>query len=265
MTLLACKKLFRVNLAVMLIDDFTDSCIYGSGFTLSIKDTNINPLRKNDGFYVFTNLPSNQIQIMVKSSKYIDEIFNINTESLQASSPVVKIRLKPNVNYNLSTTCTAVTGVIRSSNNNPLDGVNIKVVPHNQSSDYKIVKIKKLKDKNLITLYSSGSKNLEGKTFLICDKKSDKKEYFTLLESFDNNNTFILKEPLTHEYNKNDAYILKVYSTRTDKNGQFLMPLDFKIDNNKEIILEAEYNSRVISREFEISKNIRNKIGTITF
>ncbi|MBC8546564.1 hypothetical protein H8711_06400 [Clostridiaceae bacterium NSJ-31] len=76
-----------------MYDDFSGSCIKGGGHLFTVNGRPTAPLRKPEGFYVFTGLEGSVFAVEVSGGSYCPERVQVDTRALDPRLPVVELRL----------------------------------------------------------------------------------------------------------------------------------------------------------------------------
>lgn len=156
-----------VSLVVVLLDDFTGKAITDASFSFSINGRNCLPVEKprDEGIYVFINLPEENYTVTVTGYKYCRA-----TVKLQRSVLPQKLRLYRNGAY--FTDCSYIK---ESGEPNEI----IRRVCCDETA-LKVREIKMQEDASVIQLSGYGIGNLTGLSFLI--KEGGNEEYFIMEE-----------------------------------------------------------------------------------
>lgn len=212
----------RVAVAVLVLDDFTDRILSGSAIQVRATGLPAKPIRKSDGYFVFTTDQGQIRQIEVESIFYDKEIVIVEQEKLHPLHPVVKVRLKPNRRY-------AMPGSVTSLEGQAEPGSEIRVIYTSHPQPLKL-----LYDygknggeaEREIRLFHPEKKDLAGRTLAIQSKEQKEPELFRVLEMTDSEKgVCLLTQALSKEYKKIGTTIFPVYTTRADKKGEFFLLL----------------------------------------
>lgn len=246
----------RVTVVVQVLDDFTDRVISGSAVQVRAVGLMAKPIRKSDGYFVFTADQGPIRQIAVESLFYEKEIVTLEPKALNPRHPVLKIRLKPNRRYTAPEPMTGLEGraepgseiqVIYSSHPQPL-----KLL-----YDYKYDGREKGRE---IRLFHPEKKDLSGRTMAILSKEHPEPELFHILEMTDREQGICrLSKALSRSYKKIGATVLPVYTTRTDEEGNFFLflpgltgkktvPYRIQAVGAKTVLMEPKLTQGIINR-----------------
>ncbi len=186
----------RVSLAVLLIDDFTEKVITGSGVRVWVTGAQ-KRLRKQEGFHVFLNLPGPMVHICAEGPCYCREERDLDLRLLKAFGPVVKIRMKPSQLYAFP------SGVVRLNVELPKQ-CRCFIFCEKSSGSKKLLKDYEKGGQELF-VFQGGKEELEGKTCCIKDK-TGRYEFLRLGRLKDQEKgAYLLEQTLEHDYKKPGA------------------------------------------------------------
>lgn len=210
----------RVTVAVQVLDDFTDRVLSGSAVQVHAIGLTAKPIRKSDGYFVFTADQGPIRQIAVESLFYEKEIVELDPEALNPRHPVLKIRLKPNRRYTAPEPVAGLEGEAE-----PGSEIQVIYVSHAQPLkllyDYEQSDAEKTRE---IRIFDPEKKDLSGRTLSILSKDQDEPEIFHIVEMTDREQGIcLLSKPLSKPYKKIGAAVIPVYTTRTDEHGQYFL------------------------------------------
>ncbi len=211
---------YRVALAVLVIDDFTGRILSGSDIQVKIKGSSVKPVRKPDGYFVFTSGPEIK-QIVVESHFYQPAELSVDTGKLNPLHPVVIVRLTPNRLYPMAKNVTTLEGLAPAGNE-------IQVICDSYTQPYKLLcDYDRDSTKGLeIRLFQAEKKDLSGKTLAIKMKDQIEAEVFKVLEMADQEQgLFRLEKPLSQGYQKMGTSIFPVYTAKADQHGDYFLLL----------------------------------------
>ncbi len=212
----------RLSVAVLVLDDFTDRVLSGSAIQVRVTGLPVKPIRKSDGYFVFTADQGPIRQIEVDSLFYEKEIVAVVPEELNPLYPVVKIRLKPNRQYALPGAVTCLEGLAEQ-------GSEIRVIHTSHPQPWKLLydyEKDSREGEREIRLFHPEKKDLSGRILAIQGKDQKEPEIFRVLEMRDREQgVCLLTKALSKAYKKISTAIFPVYTTRADENGGFFLLL----------------------------------------
>lgn len=211
----------KMSLAVQLIDDFTDKIITAPGIHVWIEGEG-KPIKKQDGYYIFTNLSQETILLQIEAFHYCKETVPISVEKLNQLTPLVKIRLKPNRTYKLPLGTTCIEGKA-----NPLEDIRLFFTETVQYRKLLYNYEKKKKEENeFIRIFNSTEADLDGCWFYISDREDKNQEFLSIVETINKEeNIYRLERPLQSSYLKNGTKLIPVYHTVADVDGNYFIPV----------------------------------------
>ncbi|WP_294374625.1 hypothetical protein [uncultured Clostridium sp.] len=241
----------RVSLVLVPIDDFTDKVIIDKPVNMKIDGDTLNkPLKKVDGFFVFTNIMCERVVVTVSAYSYNSRKMEIDINKLNKLNPVVKVRLKPNNIYNFPKETTCIEGTAEP-------GTKIEIVYRCAANLFMLFKDNE-KGESKLKIYNPLSIDLEGKTFIIGEKsKNTKREEFTIISYDEKNDIYILDKALKKSYEKESCEILKVDYIDVFDDGKVFFPLKNFTDENNDIVIKINEHKK---EKINLTYGIINKI-----
>ncbi len=154
------KIMLRVSAAVLLIDDFTDRIIMSPAVRVT-GPGGIKPIRKADGFYVFTNLAGSSVRLTAEGPGYgrVERTADLNAPEKGVS--LVWLRLCPDRTYAVPKDAVGVNAVLSP-------GMTLAIF--REESEYFRLAEDYEKGSRQIRLYGRPRLHLEGKTCCIMAK-----------------------------------------------------------------------------------------------
>lgn len=211
----------RVSYVLQLLDDFTGKVMERADIMVR-GDENQIPVRKPDGYFVFTNCPE-KMKITISSPCFHEEI--LETDGWRPGTSVIKVRLKPSRLYPLPEGITCITGKA------PI-GSRIGVVFEQESTSWKLLYDYSAKQEPLrMELYNPGEQELEGKWFIITDRTGKNRELFSVERYLMSEQKCILSVPLTKDYKKAGTKLYEFHFVSADGNGEYYLPVKDKIED----------------------------------
>lgn len=206
----------RASLAVLLIDDFTGKIITSPSLRVSVRGGG-KPVRKMEGFWVFTGLTAPEAEVTVDGPCYYSERQSVAMLELDSANPVIRIRLRPDRTYKLPKGTICMTVVLPK---------NASVMVFNeQGNEYKRLLIDYEKGSGQISLYQGEREELEGKICCIADKRSVK-EFIRLGKLVDRESgQYLLARPPKDGYKKIGTRVYPVSYMRARDAGEYFLPL----------------------------------------
>lgn len=120
------QTITRLALAVRLRDDYTPIGGPIGKVNVSLSDQKIEAIKNPTGYYLFLDLPSDTYRVVVETDYYFDEDVNVTTATLDPTSPIVNITLKPDSTYPFPAGSTLIRAVVRESGGSAIQGSKVK-------------------------------------------------------------------------------------------------------------------------------------------
>lgn len=241
----------KVSLVILPIDDFIDKPIK-SGINISAFNGSIRPIKKDDGFFVFTNIDMPSIDININAYSYSPLNLTIDLTKLNILNPVVKVRLKPNEKYNFLHKTTCLKGITDPN-------TTITVIHNCRNNIYRLYEDTE-KCSSKIKIYNPLNIDLEGKNYIVNQKGFKKKEEFCVVEFDEKNGDYILDVQLKHEYKKESCEIIKIDKINIFEDGKYFLPLKNITQNQNQIILIREDGKEI---NVDLKDEIINEVNFI--
>lgn len=239
----------RVSLVLLPIDDFTDKVITEKVVNVRILNSNLRPIRKQDGYIVFTNIEESKIVIIISGHFYNAARVEIDMTRLNELSPIIKVRLKPNEQYYFPKNTTCLRG--KTTPNTTLT-----VIHKSKFNTFRLFDDNKKGAAN-IKIYNPINLDLEGRDFIITDKNSRAREEFTIVEYDDENKIYTLNKALKKEYKKEVCMITKIDYVDVFEDGEFFLPLRNIVSGENTITIE---NNSKVKKDIVLKEGIINSI-----
>ena len=220
--ILRARARHRLWAAVLFLDDFTGRPIAPGMLQVRSAELPGEPVSKQDGWYLFLNYDGETLTVTASGRFYNERTVRIHRENLDPLNPTVRVRMTPGRNYGVPAHASCVEGTaapdreIRiwcSNDPRPLrllcdylcDG------PHHGRQ---------------IRLFDPSGENLEGRSFALLRKGTEKAEIFTICRCPEGEEgTCLLENPLRGPCKKAGASVFPVFTVRTDHTGKFFLLL----------------------------------------
>jgi hypothetical protein len=246
----------RVSLVVELIDDFNNRIITGSGIRVWIPGEKP-PVRKPEGYYVFTNLSQAQAEVFIESGRYERQSISVDLSETDAAYTARKVRLVPGRAYVLPSGTTCVEGMAE---------------PDSRIRMFSRESVKTLKllydyacggeQEGKIGIYHPEDMDIEGKSLYIENRDKSNYEFFRISKGCKEGGGYVLSEPLKSDYKKIGTTIYPVHTANADEKGRFFLPILDIRENACEFFCEAEGNGKT-ARNYTLVKGTVNKVDLL--
>lgn len=211
----------KVSAVLLLIDDFTDKPITSITAQVSAEGHE-RALRKPEGYYVFTNLKGSQVTVTVQTPSYLPQKLTLNFKQLQgdASSLVVKIRVKPGPGYSFPEGTTCLEGKTQPQ-------ARVWICSEEEKGTRKLLYDYE-KGSRVISIYCPEKEELEGRAFFIAKGSANGREELRLVTRCEEEllkSGFVLENPLARSYKKIGTKLYPIYETEADTQGRYFLPV----------------------------------------
>lgn len=206
----------QVSIAVLVIDDFTDKIVTSSALRVAVSSGK-KPVKKEGGFYVFTNLTDSVVQVTVNGPGYCPQVQSVDLESLDLADPIVRIRMKPDRTYILSEKDIRVLAFLPS-------GATLFLLDE-EGGNYKRLLADYESGSDEISLYRSGTEELAEKICCIVDKNQQYEMIRLGVLKEREAGIYSLRQEPRFSYKKVDTKIYPVSSIGGESEREYFLPL----------------------------------------
>lgn len=243
----------KISLVVMLIDDMTDKVIRDAAKVWI--EGRPAPVRKSDGYYVFTDLPGERAVVRIQQGMYEPRI--LETELPGPGEPYImrRVRLTPGRCYRLPSGATCVEGKAEP-------GSRICFFSKKGARGLKLLYNYDGSQETLISIYHPAEQQLEGKLLYIEGKDGKTSETFRILAKDGEEGRYRLEKPLAHPYKKIGATIYPVYETEADSGGSFFLPI-LKLGGDAVCFCGQAFGKETIQKEFSLTRGAVNRVSLL--
>lgn len=195
-----------VSFVIELLDDFTGRMVEKTEFAFMVNGKWTKPIRKEEGYYVFINLPGDSFTITIVGPKYCDNVI-----TLQRSATPYAVRLYRNGGY--FPDCDYIKE----------QGAPSEII-RKVCCDEPVLKIKEIKrqgDQTHVVIGGYGIKNLTGLMF--CLAKGKTKEYFILSERA-SSVCYVTNPTIKHKYDEGTV-LQRCFTGICNHEGECFIPI----------------------------------------
>ena len=216
-----CEEHIRigVSLVIAAIDDFNNKPISGNKLRVWIEGEKP-AIQKQEGYYVFVDLQRREFVLNVEGGLYHkQQIYMDSMKISQYAGKILKVRMIPNRSYPIPKNTTCIEGKAMKDSM-------IYAYSEIHTEPYRLLYEYQSGGEN-INIFHPEDMDIEGKTLLIKSKDETQIEFFKIDEKKeDETKLYRLSMPLTNGYKKIGTVIYPVYTIKTDKNGEFYLPIN---------------------------------------
>lgn len=248
----------KVSLVVSPIDDYTAERRSGGNINVFLNELPQRPVRKNDGYYIFTNLTEGTYTLCLRSDIYLDENITVSLSCLNQQNPIVYPTLKPSPNYFFTEGSTLVRASVRDTEGNAMSFVIVKaVVLSHDCARARLAQDGAKKGSRQIYVFNMAGKISVGDKYLIKGKEDIGSEVCQIAGTSDETHCFNLNDDLQFDHCRGEL-LLPVIHTRTDDRGEVV--IYFRNARSKYFDVKMEFNCNHKS----IEKSVRLEEGKTT-
>jgi hypothetical protein len=242
----------RVSVAVLVLDDFTDQVLSGPAIQVSVPGMVGKPIRKSDGYFVFTSDQGPVRQVEVQSMFYARETVDVDPAQLNPLHPVVRIRLKPNRRYAMAGSATCLEGSAEP-------GSEVRLIHGSHPHPLRLLYDYSNKQRE-ISIFDPEKRELSGKVLAIQGKDQKEPEIFRILEMTDREQgVCLIDRDLKHDYKKIGAAIYPVYMARADEQGEYFLFLK-DLSEKESLCTVQAVGRKTVRRELSLAANRTNRL-----
>lgn len=253
----------KVSLVVSPIDEFTAEPRSGGNINIFLENHPGKPIRKADGYFVFTDLPEGTYHVSVQSDVYLNEGITVDLEKINPAAPVVFLALKPNSSYPFPEGTTLIRAVLRDSKGNAIRGARVKAVVLSLScAKAKLAQGGLKKGSREMCLVNVAGKVSVGNKFLITEKEEVRSEYCEIAGVLGEPQCFTVAEALQQDHSRG-ALLMPVTETRTDHKGEFVVYFRNSKAKQFDVKLEFSYENKTVISELKLAEGKMISLGVI--
>ena len=249
------------SLALRLVDAYTGTAPLQAGLQLTLVGTARKPLKKPDGFIIYTNIPDGVYSFELISRYYFPVIQQME---LGGDDPYRVITLFPNASYPFGQRATYIRVSLLDERRNPVSGVTVDAVCTSEDSAKAQLSQETNSGENIIQLANIKGKVTEGDTFLIKDKGNSAYvgEYCSIAREIDGFRTFKLEEPLKSTFVRG-ASLYYSFHTQSDSSGEAVIPFRNPPSSLFEVQLVFKWKDITLSKEVALKEQQAFLLETI--
>lgn len=220
----------KVSLVIIPIDDYIDEVIK-SAIGIKINGVNREVIRKQEGFFIITDLEEEIIDINISEYSFIPVSLKVNLKELDKLNPVIEVRLKPNERYAFKTETTCIKGQITCNSE-------LLIINESKSNTFRLLEDIEGETES-IKFYNPLNVNIEGSKIII---KDDTERYdCNEIIGFElKSKEYSLKNMVLNKYKKENSKVIKVDCVKADREGKFFAPIKNILNKDSCIIIRTE-------------------------
>ncbi|MCG9968455.1 carboxypeptidase-like regulatory domain-containing protein [Pelotomaculum terephthalicicum JT] len=253
----------KVSLVVCPVDDYTASPKSGGNIHVFLREHPGRPVRKADGYFVFTGLPVGTYHVVVQSDIYLNETTIVKLEEIDPAEPIVYISLKPNSAYPFPAGTTLLRAALRDSGGNPAPDANVRATVMSAScAGAKVAQGGVKKGLHEINLTNVAGKIAVGDIFLIKEQEEVCSEYCVITGVSKGTHSYQVAEPLRYDH-KRGVLLLPVVVTRADQRGEVVAYFRGAKEKIFDVKVEFSCENKIKIEELKMTEGEVNYLGIV--
>ncbi len=233
-----------VSCVLLILDDYNNKPVSQSLINIRTNQKN-KPIVKDGGYYVFTNIADNTLNVSIESMIYQKRTISIDI-SKNNKAPIMIVRLTPSRRYAVPQSVTSISAKLK-----PLQCINIVLIEKNNSlkllNDYN-----SKDDSKELSIFNPDKKDVEGRLFCILNKNENLKDYFYITQKCKKQDTYMIDKVLTNDYKKTQSNIYRMFEVWSDSDGNIYLPIpDVRENVECMIIIDNQILTRKIQEGIE--------------
>jgi hypothetical protein len=240
----------HIGLILVPYDDLTDQIITDPVLTVYLDHLQREPIRKSEGFWIFTNLDNPVVRLKVVSDQYHTLNTVIDLTSRDSLYPIFLIRLKPGFSYTQPPGASLISGHVRDKKGALIRQCPVTVQHGWEGGRVRLLEETAVTGKSRLRLFAPQFNNLLGRQFIIQDVKTRILERMTVIQRQEDTDVFILDNPLSKHYPAN-TLIYQLTELTTDDTGCFAFYIQTPKEAGGQIKISAKQGGRKAEYLFE--------------
>lgn len=242
----------HVSLIVGLTDSFTGKKPVTSQIMVSVEGS-APPVRKKEGYYVFTNLDRDVVTVIVVSPVYQQVKKRVVLSELDNKEPFLGISLLPGRLYPNRDGATIVYGKTK-----PLREISFAAV--DGSAFYRLMSDYEGEHCRELTIFNPRSEDFTGRSFLMWQKGI--REYETAhigKAAHLSQEIYTLEQPLERRYKKADTKLYQLYVCSADEEGNYYLMIPSLTGEKIEFMCTWQTDKKQENIKFDVVVGKENK------
>lgn len=248
----------KASLIIQLIDSYTGQAPIG-GVNVMIDGLPTQPIKKQDGIFIFTNLPHGSYETIIRSSHYVLEKRKLECSDNRRPN---LISLIPNRSYPKQEEITSLYVSVENDRNEKIQSVEIVATTISPKCEVAKVAIDVERGSTIVVL-SKLRRIFVGDSFLLVEKNGTHSELCTIIDHCVDEMKYTIEEKLNFDYSRG-AMLYPVTKSVTDENGEACLYFrDYPV-NEFEVEVEVRTNDQRLKKETVLVKGSKTSLGVIT-
>ena len=206
----------KLSLAVRLLDTTMGKEVIETDVHFTIDGNSINPMRKDEGMYVFVNMCKEDFLMHIDVRGYDSVDVSVNRNELDPKLPMMDIFLMPSEKNRIGGEVLTVKGTLSQLDYIEAIYLNRPICFFQSAMDKK-----ELHKLNIMSLTAGGGVKLDKLRYALLDEESQRYDSFVVNEQ-DTPTSVMIAEPLSREHKLNDKIYRIIYG-RAGPEGKFIL------------------------------------------
>jgi hypothetical protein len=229
----------QISLILLPYDDLTDRVIKEPLLSVYLDHREIAPVRKKEGFLIFTDLDNPIIRLKILSARYHPFNTVIDLTNLNPLHPVLLVCLKPGAGYIQPLSTSLISGYVRDKKGRLLKQCPVTVQHNWEGGRIQLTEDTSATGKGRLRLAAPQFKHLPGRQFVIQDVKTRILERFLILQHYEDSHIYILDTPLSKHYPAG-TLMFQLTELVTDDEGRFVFYMQTPRETGGQIKISAK-------------------------
>jgi hypothetical protein len=233
----------QISLILVPYDDLTDQVVAEPVLTVYLDHLPREPIRKSEGFWIFTNLEVPVVRLKITSERYHTLNAVVDLTGLDPLYPIFLIRLKPGFGYARPPGSSLISGCVRDKKGAFIRQCPVAVQHGWEGGRARMLEETAVTGKGRVRLSAPQFNNLLGRQFIIQDVKTRILERTTVIQRHEDTDLFILDNPLSRHYPAN-TLMYQLTELTADDEGRFAFYIQTPEESAGQIKISAKQGGK---------------------
>ena len=240
-----------VSLVVQLYDDYTGRRITSPEVCVTAEDGR-KPVRKQEGFLVFTNLEGPAVRLSAESALYQPQRLWVKAASPGQKAPCIKLRLKPGRCYPFPAGAAFAAGRMQP-------GDRVLLIPKDTGVCFRLL-YDADKGQDALHIFHGRKQELEGKKMAVWEKGRILQIITLAAASPEGEEAFMLQEPLQEDCKKASVRLYPVAEAEADEGGEIFLAVGNLKEPQTMLLQVIRQGKRLLEYSFMLEPGKEHKI-----
>lgn len=236
----------QLSAVIYVTDMITGRAVDRQRLTFMLEPTGITPIYKNEGYYVYSNLPAGIYRLIVHSLDYGIVTRQWEWNPQQKDPPVFQLLLQPSPAYSFATKITRIYCRCVDVVGAPITDVPLTLYSRSPENSRARLRKKTNVEDQVLEVATTGVRSLAGESYLLCSMHEDIEQNEQIeIKSFPqlNDQVWQLISPLSHSYTAG-ALLLPIVRATTDHRGEAVLVIRSLPSSKGQFELVAGYSDQ---------------------